>query len=74
MKSFGYAISIVSVLLLGMVAWPKAGEPGWKTGTLVAGMTASIVGMILRYLAHRKEQAAMEFATRGAEKELGTGR
>ena len=71
MKSFGYAISIVAVLLLGIVAWPKPDQPGWKTAALVAGMTASIIGMVLRYLAHRKERVALDFATRGAERELG---
>ncbi len=69
MKSLGYLISIGSVVLLGMVAWPKPEEPKWKAAVLVAGMSASIGGMILRYLSHRKEQAAIAFATREAERE-----
>ena len=68
MKGFGYLISTVSVVLLGLVAWPKPDEPTWKAAVLVAGMTASIVGMALRFLAHRKEQAAIAYAQREAEK------
>lgn len=68
MKSLGYLISVFSVLLLGTVAWPKPSEPRWKAAALVAGMAASVVGIFLRFLSHRKEQAAIQFATREAEK------
>ncbi len=71
MKSLGYLISVISVLMLGTVAWPKSDEPRWKAAALVIGMTASIVGMLLRYLAHRKERAALEYATREAQKSAG---
>ena len=59
-KGLGYLVSIVSVLLLGMVAWPKPDEPGWHQGVLVAGMATSIIGMGFRYIAHRKEQAEIK--------------
>jgi hypothetical protein len=68
MKGLGYLISTVSVMLLGLVAWPKPDEPRWKSAVLVAGMTASIMGVGLRFLAHRKEQAAIAYAQREAEK------
>lgn len=68
MKSLGYLVSVISVLMLGTVAWPKTEEPRWKAAALALGMSASIVGMLLRYLAHRKEKAALEYATREAEK------
>lgn len=55
-KTLGYAISIVSVLLLGAVAWPGPGKPAWQLPCLVAGMATSIGGMILRWVAHAKQQ------------------
>ena len=70
MKTAGYLISLVSVLLLGAVAY-KPDLSGWKLAALVAGMAASIIGMILRLLTHRKEQSAIDFAVRGAAREAG---
>jgi hypothetical protein len=55
-KGVGYLISIASVLLIGIVAWPRPDEADWKAGVLMAGMAASIIGMALRYFAYRKEQ------------------
>ncbi|HEX8414555.1 MAG TPA: hypothetical protein VF637_11830 [Sphingomicrobium sp.] len=55
-KGVGYLISIVSVLLIGVVAWPRPDEPDWKAGVLLVGIAASIIGMALRYLSYRKEQ------------------
>ena len=68
MKALGYLISTLSVLLLGTVAWPQPDEPAWKAVALAGGMTASIAGLLLRFLSHRKEQAAVAYATREAEK------
>jgi hypothetical protein len=68
MKGLGYLISTVSVMLLGIVAWPKAGDPSWQAAVVIAGMSASIIGMFLRFLAHRKEQAAIAFAQSEASK------
>lgn len=70
MKGVGYAISAVSVLLLGSVAWPPPTEPRWKALALGAGMTTSILGMLVRFLQHRREKQAIAFATRGAEREM----
>lgn len=61
-KGLGYLISIVSVAMLGVVAWPRPDEPQWKVSVLLAGMAASIVGMALRHLSHRKEQQQLERA------------
>ncbi|HEX8311710.1 MAG TPA: hypothetical protein VF614_10355 [Chthoniobacteraceae bacterium] len=55
-KGLGYLISVVSVLLIGVVAWPRPDEPDWKAGVLLVGIAASIIGMALRYLSYRKEQ------------------
>ena len=55
MRGVGYFISIISVLLLGAVAWPKPDEPRWKLLVLLAGMAASMFGMLLRWAASRKQ-------------------
>jgi hypothetical protein len=55
-KALGYLISIVSVFFLGAVAWPKPSDPWWHVPALVAGMTASIIGMACRYKAHLNQQ------------------
>ena len=55
-KGLGYLVSIISVLFLGAVAWPKAGEPWWHLPAVVIGMATSIIGMACRYKAHRDQQ------------------
>jgi hypothetical protein len=59
-KGLGYLVSIVSVLILGTVAWPKPDDPKWVMPALVAGMATSITGMGFRYIAHRQEQAELK--------------
>ena len=59
-KGLGYLVSIVSVFLLGAVAWPKPEDPGWHQLVLIAGIATSIIGMGFRYIAHRKEQAEIK--------------
>lgn len=61
-KGLGYLISIVSVVLLGTVAWPKPDEPEWQKLALAAGMATSMIGMGLRYVAHRKQQRELKQA------------
>lgn len=63
-KFLGYAVSTVSVLLLGAVAWPGPDEPRWKVIALIAGMLASVVGMGVRYLSHRQDKKDIERAAR----------
>ena len=62
LKGLGYFISTISVLLLGVVAWPKPDEPQWKAIVLIAGMAASIAGMGVRWLSHRKDRKDIERA------------
>lgn len=62
LKGLGYFISTISVLLLGVVAWPGPGEPRWKAIVLAAGMAASILGMGVRWLSHRKDRKDIERA------------
>jgi hypothetical protein len=61
-KGVGYLVSIVSVLFLGAIAWPKPEDPRWHLPVLIAGMTTSILGMGFRYLTHRKQQAEIKKA------------
>jgi hypothetical protein len=52
-KGFGYVVSTVSVILLTMVAWKGVAETPELKLLLIAGAATSIIGMIMRYLAHR---------------------
>ena len=74
LKGLGYIVSTVSVILLGIVAWPKPDEPQWKALILAMGMLASVAGMGLRWLSHRKEKAAIAYAQREAEHAKAAGR
>jgi hypothetical protein len=65
-KAAGYLVSIVSVFLLGAVAWPSRSEPDWHKLVLIAGMATSILGMGLRYLAHLKQRRELRQA-KGAQ-------
>ena len=66
-KGLGYLVSVVSVLFLGAVAWPKPGDPGWHLPALIAGMVLSTLGMAFRYKAHRDQQREMRRTKRKAE-------
>jgi len=67
-KALGYLVSIISVLLLGAVAWPKPSEPKWHAIVLIAGMATSVAGMGLRYIAHRQQQRELRRAEAEARK------
>jgi hypothetical protein len=56
LKGIGYLISSVSVILLGIVAWPGPGEPAWHAVAVLVGMVLSILGMGVRFLSHRKDR------------------
>ena len=55
-KGLGYLISMVSVVLLGSIAWPKPDAPWWHLPALILGMVTSVLGMASRYKAHRDQQ------------------
>jgi hypothetical protein len=61
-KGLGYLVSIVSVLFLGAVAWPKQDDPKWVLPALLAGMATSMLGMGMRYLAHLQQKREVEKA------------
>ncbi|HET7816863.1 MAG TPA: hypothetical protein VFK58_04735 [Sphingomicrobium sp.] len=54
-QGLGYLASIVSVLFLGAIAWPRANDPDWVLPALLIGMATSVVGMGLRYVAHLQQ-------------------
>ena len=56
MRGFGYLISTVSVVLLGILAMPKPEDPGWHFPALILGMALSIGGMALRWDASRQQK------------------
>ena len=55
-KAAGYLVSIVSVLFLGAIAWPKSDDPKWHLPVLIVGMATSMIGMGLRYLSHLRQK------------------
>lgn len=61
-KGLGYLVSIVSVFLLGAIAWPSPSDPRWQAPVLLAGMATSILGMGLRYKAHLDQQRELRRA------------
>jgi hypothetical protein len=56
LKGFGYLVSTLSVILLGLVSWKSASEQPFLFLCLILGMLASIAGMSLRWISHRIEQ------------------
>ena len=61
-KGLGYLVSIVSVLLLGAIACPRASDPRWHMPVLVLGVLTSIAGMGMRYRAHILQQRELKQA------------
>ena len=63
LKGFGYFVSTLSVILLGIVAWKSASEQPLMLACLIGGMAASVTGMGLRWTSHRlgeKEKQRIE--------------
>ena len=67
-KGLGYLVSILSVFLLGAIAWPKSEDPRWHVLVLIAGMATSILGMAFRYKAHLDQQRELKKAEAEAER------
>jgi len=58
LKSTGYLISTLSVILLGLASWKGASQDHFLLVCLILGMLASGAGMLLRWLAFQYEQRA----------------
>ncbi|WP_340315633.1 hypothetical protein [Rhizorhabdus argentea] len=54
-KTLGYVVSSVSVALLGLVSWKTASKEPLMSACLIAGMLASVVGMLLRWISYQRE-------------------
>jgi hypothetical protein len=55
-KTAGYLISTVSVLLLAAVSWKSASEQPILRACLIGGAVTSIIGMILRWASYALEK------------------
>ena len=55
-KTIGYAVSTISVILLGTVSWKAASTDPLLLACLLAGMTTSMLGMGLRWISYRMEK------------------
>jgi uncharacterized protein involved in response to NO len=55
-KTSGYLVSSVSVVLLGIVAWKSASEHPFLFACLVGGMALSILGMLLRWTSYQLDE------------------
>jgi hypothetical protein len=56
LKTVGYLISTVSVVLLAIVSWPKAKESPILLACLIGGALCSMIGMFCRWLSYEIEE------------------
>lgn len=59
-KGIGYLFSVLGVLLLGAQAMPKPDDPWWYWPALIGGVVTSIIGFVVRYMAHLKQRREIE--------------
>ena len=79
LKTSGYLVSTISVVLLGVVSWESASKNPVLLSCLIMGMTASTVGMLLRWLSYRHERkqiqgAASQLSTTSLRSQLPSGK
>jgi hypothetical protein len=56
MKTVGYLVSTLSVVLLGIVSFKSCKDDPWLMAALVGGMITSVTGMACRWLSHRRDK------------------
>ena len=56
LKLFGYAVSCVSVICLGIVSLSGAAAKPVMLALLIIGMATSVVGMAMRFWAYFREK------------------
>jgi len=54
-KTTGYLVSTLSVVLLGIVSWKTSSEHAELMLCLVGGMVCSVTGMLLRWISYQRE-------------------
>jgi len=69
LKGLGYLISTISVLFLGIAAWPKIGEPQWHAWAVAFGMATAILGMGVRFVSHRRDRKDIQRAAHNKQPE-----
>jgi len=57
LKTVGYLISTLSVVLLAIPSWRSATAHPLLLLALIAGVSTSILGMVLRWLAYVRERS-----------------
>jgi hypothetical protein len=55
-KTTGYLVSTLSVILLGIVSWKAAQESPVLMACLIGGVVASILGMVLRWTSYQLDK------------------
>jgi biotin transporter BioY len=65
-KTCGYLVSTISVVLLAIVAWPNASKEPLLAAALLVGAAASVTGMGLRWLSYWIEERRKKEANRPA--------
>ena len=56
LKLFGYVVSCVSVVCLGIVSWSGAAAKPLMLALLFIGMATSVAGMLIRFWAYMQEK------------------
>ena len=56
LKLFGYLVSCVSVVCLGVVSWSGAADKPMMLALLIAGMGTSVAGMLIRFWSYLQEK------------------
>lgn len=59
-KTVSYLVSTISVVLLAIVAWPKAKESPLLLACLIGGALTSVIGMFCRWLSYEIEKRRNE--------------
>ena len=62
LKTVGYLISTLSVVLLGWVAWSTVEDDSALRLAIILGVAASIAGMLLRWLSYQVKEHAEQGA------------
>ena len=55
-KTAGYLVSTLSVILLGIVSWKAVQESPVLMACLIGGVVASILGMALRWASYQLDK------------------
>ena len=56
LKLFGYVVSCVSVVCLGVVSWSGAAANRLMLALLIIGMVTSVAGMLIRFWSYVQEK------------------